>query len=150
MTQKIYAIVADKLEDTGMVSFKFMFDSKAPFEKFIDISSRYGLLTLAPRPDDFIDPFKIFSHLEMEPAVEDEDKPIMRWSLFVFKSGQGQVLGGGVDFDEKSEGLSRLIGEVDSFVLLTHFEALDGLKLACELQKIELTVFRFEGTLTTS
>lgn len=106
-------------------------------------------MTLKKKPDDFFDPFKL-GERQQEEELSDLNESILRWNLFVFESGRGQVLGGGADQDKEGESLVKLIGEAENFVLLTHAETLDSLKLACEKLNIDLSVFTFNGTLSTS
>ena len=86
MQKRIFVITGISIIDTGKVSFRFMFDSSAPYTQFMEYSGQFGLLTLDKKGDDYVDPFRL---ARSEPGAIGDDG-VKRWQVFIFKSGKGR------------------------------------------------------------
>lgn len=154
----IYAITATEIEETGTISYKFMFDSGAPFESFAGMSSQYGLALLHEKDQNYLDPFKFgeacneTDQEKRSALMADAIGPngTLRWMLNIFKSGEGLVLATGVDDDVENEGLKAMLKEVPDCVILIQRGLYERLANACIELGIELDAFHYEGALATS
>lgn len=151
MAEKIFAIAANRIEDNGTVSFRFMFQCGVPddlIEDILDLSDNFGVLTLKEKPHNYVDPFRL-AHGEPDAIGSDG---VLRWGLHVFKSGQGPILDAGFNEDPGVEASLKesLLVDVPDCVLLTHVEAFERLKSVCKNAGIQLKSHRFDGTLATS
>ena len=149
MQKRIFAITGISIKDTGSVSFRFMVDSGAPYEQFMDYSDKFGLLKLDKKGDDYVDPFRL---ARSEPGAVGDDG-IKRWQVFIFKSREGQIFSGSVNETvglETEEGLARLIPEFPECVLLMAREHWEKFEKACEGLDIKLDCFHVPQELVTA
>lgn len=145
MDKKVYIISAEYLVDTGYVSFKFMFDSRAPFPEFGEYASHFGVVTLKDKDANYVDPFRL---MQGKPGAVGPDGH-QRWNFGLFKANQGMVVGMGCDEGGEEQMIAEL-RKLPSCVLLTHHEATPALKKMLEAAGFEVSIFECPGTLRTS
>jgi len=145
MTKRLYMITAPSIKETGRISFKFMFDSQAPFNDFADIAENYGMIKLTDKESDEVNPFKL---ARGEPNAIGPDG-VKKWRVYVGNS-KGLVLSGSVEESPNEEGLQRLLTDMDDCVLLMEEKLLDRFCIACSGIEIQLTVFQYHSELSTS
>lgn len=155
---RMYVITGTEIKETGTLSYKFMFDSGAPFTDFASISGQYGLMTLHEKDDNYFDPFK-WGEAYNEPDPEKKAALLadaigpngtLIWMLNIFKSGKGLLMASGVDDDQENEGLQKMLKEVPDCVMLIHRGLYERVTDVCKKLGIEIDCFHYDGTLMTS
>jgi len=145
MSKRLFVITTPSIKETGRISFKFMFDSKAPFNDFVDIAEDYGIVKLTDKAENEINPFKL---MQGEPNAIGPDG-VKKWRIYVGNS-KGLVLSGSVEESPNEEGLQRLLGDMDDCVLLMEEKLLDRFRIACNDAEIQLDTFQCNSELFTS
>ena len=147
----ISVITGTTVKETGVVSFKFMFDSKAPHKDYLEPplylgkSFPFGWVHTRKRDDNEFDPWKLMRNEEN--AIGDDG--IGRVETFLFKGGEGQVLFAGAINTE--EGMKAMLKNVPNCIILMTKELFDRFEIACKMyDDIELHSFHFDGELATS
>ena len=77
---KFYIITATEILDTGMVSFKFMFDSGSDIDMCLSYNN-FGYAKLDKKSDNHVNPFKL---VRGEPGAIGDDG-VKRWNPKVCK-----------------------------------------------------------------
>ena len=149
--KKITVITGTEIEEKSTISFKFMFDSKAPREIYFD-SGAWGWLSLKPKDADYFDPW---AWAKGEPCVGDDGIP--RWNIFLFRGGEGQVYFASGDHSEDQEVLKSIIKNVPNCCILMHRALFDRFKFAADEvdvdennEEVKIVVHHFDGELSTS
>lgn len=143
--KSIYVITTPAIRNTDRVSFKFMFDSKAPFEKFASISGNYGIVKLTDKDSNEINPFKL---ARGESGAIGSDG-VKKWRINIFDS-DGLVLAGSVEESPQESGLQKILGDVDSCVLLMETSIVDKFRDVCNVLGIQIDMFACDEILSTS
>lgn len=163
-TKKLFFVAADNIENTGRVSWDFMFKAgvsrKIPME-VLD-SLRFGWIETSVKDDNYFDVFKWTESekLRFEGKHEEADKiqflgddGNLRLNIFIFESRRGQILFAGINDSviEREDTMTKLLEKVpENSVILCHRALIDRIKASCELLETECQVFEFEGSLATS
>jgi hypothetical protein len=150
MAKRIFIISANKLNNTGTVSYIFMFNSNAPFLEFQEYSNHYGLVELQDKTASHVDPYRLMQG--MPDAIGPDGNK--RWNINMYRTSRGGVTPGhraGMGCDESSEDVEvcNFFIKSPDCVLLTHTDALPKLRLACQKAGAEITVFEYDGILST-
>lgn len=145
--ERVFLISADDIEETGTISWKYFFESEAPYETFAQDASYFGFITLREKPANHLDPFRL---MRGEPGSIGPDGH-KRWNINIMKAKHGLVVGMGCD-EGGEDAIIKELNELDmpGCVLLTHNEALPALQRMFEGAGAIVTVFNFEGTLSTN
>jgi hypothetical protein len=149
VAQRIYAIVAGKVEETGMVSFKFIFSSGAPYPEVSQVADVFGVVFLREKSDGYLDPFRL-ARGEAGAVGPDGFK---RWEMSLFQSGGiGQILGLGLDEDQQEEKMlqANLRDELPDCVLLMDTNTYQRFEPVCKTAGVELSTWCYDGVLRTS
>jgi len=147
MAKRLYVITATDVQETGKMSFAFMFKSESPFEEYADVSGKYGKVTLREKGELEVNPFKL---ARGEPGAIGPDGKL-KWQVHVGSSGSGQVFTGHVnEGPPEEEGLQELLEGIPDCVLLMPRNLFDRFQTACKNTNIELGVHHFDGELSTS
>ena len=147
MADRIFAITGTDVADNGRVSFKFMFESGAPAEKFLSYGE-WGTLCLRDKGDNEIDPFKF---ARGEPGSVGPDG-VQKWEIHLFESGKGFTMTAHVEEapDEEEKGLQRVLKDANDCVVLMKRDEFDRFEVACRAAGIEMDCHHFDGELSTS
>ena len=146
--KSIYVITCTHLIETGKMSFKFMFDSKAPFTELADYSNanNYGFVKLTEKEENEVNPFKL---MQGEPNAIGPDG-IKKWRIYTGDS-KGQTFGGSVEeVPKKEDGLMRLLEDIESCILLMDVALFERFSIACNRLQINIRGHHFDGELSTS
>jgi hypothetical protein len=143
----IYAIVAGALVQTGEISFKFMLDSGAPWEELRPYSEIFGVLALAQKRPDYVDPFRL---IRSEPGAVEPDGTL-RWNLNLIRAGKGLILGFGcAATDEAAASMAEQLRGIPNCVLLMDEDTFPPFEKICISAGIVLQSHVFNGVLRTS
>lgn len=145
--KKCFVITAPEVRDTGVVSFKFMFDSKAPRD-YLSFKT-WGIFRKSKRPDGAINPFALADCMaRREPSGPVDISGEACIEMFLFQGGKGQVLGGSADVGP--EAIDRLMDDADNACLLVERSFFDEIEQSCQRLGIQLGVHHCEISLATS
>lgn len=149
-TKEIFVITGTEVKDTGKVSFAFQMKDGVPFDRFSRQSGTYGWLRLRPKGPDEIE----LRSLGKGKSIQVGDDGTLRWEVFVFEAGRGQIMTASGPEDSKNdpdESLLTIVRELPSCVLLMSQEMFPRFKKACDYAPdVTLGVHHHEGQLATA
>ena len=145
---KLFVVTGTKINYTGKVSFKFIATEGVPFNELTEIYNRFAWLRLRDKADNEINPFKL---MRGEKGAVGNDG-VKKWEVFVFESGNGQIMNASAEENPGSEtGLASIIKELPGCVILMDRNLFDRFKKICDdLPEIELGFFHYNGELKTA
>lgn len=120
MAKEIRVITAKRVEDTGEISFSFMFASGVP-RTFLKFGGVFGVLSC------------------------DEE-----WQVFLGSRGCQIFSGSGKEMPPNEDDLKILLSEMYDCVLLMERDIFDRFHQACKDINIYVEAFHYDGTLHTS
>lgn len=121
MAKEIRVITATRVEDTGEISFSFMFASGAPRGLFMEHGGIFGLLSCKGE-----------------------------WNVFLGSNGRQVFSGNGEEMPPNEDDLKKLLLEMSDCVLLMERGIFDRFHQACRDINMHVESFHYEGTLHTS
>jgi hypothetical protein len=144
--KRLFVVTAPAITDTGRVSFKFLFDSKAQNIPF-DTTGRYGQVMLEDKHKDEVDPFKL---ARGEPGAVGPNGT-KKWRICIGNS-KCRDLAGSVNEcpNENERGLQELLKDAGEAALLMERGIFDRFELAAKAVGYEVLAHHFDGTLSTS
>lgn len=177
--ERLYVVAASKINFTGRISWKFVFDSNMPEELSREVTMmdpfRFGYLQIDKKNDNHFSPWKwaeackLNSQGKYEEAEKiqfagDDGVPLL--GINVFKTGDGEnfVLAASIEdrpLDERAKRSEALAeGETDALalmikpvptksILLVHASLVERIKGVCERNNVELILHEFDGELVT-
>lgn len=145
--KRCFVITSPHVKDTGTVSFKFMFDSKAPSREFLSYN-QWGVFRRSTRDEGTIDPFAVGDMMAGRKHGEIDISGTPCIQIFLFESGKGNVLSGGSD--ESPEAIDQFMTDADDACLLVQRDFFDKIEASCKRLDIDMSCHHCETPLATS
>jgi hypothetical protein len=145
MAKRIAVITAKEILRREIISFRFMFASKAPRELFMGLGNTYGFLDLREKEDNELDPYK-FARGEPNAIGPDGTQ---KWEALIGSNGE-QDFYESADQTPNEEGLKKILADMPDCVLLMEEKLFAPVNQACEDLGITVAASHYAGSLATS